>query len=187
MSTVDQIGAAVVEEIGQCLGRVSGEAVAEAVRLIAAAPRVFCAGAGRSGLAVRAFAMRLMHMGKSVHVLGEVTTPGIRAGDLLVGGSGSGRTASRVAAASKARELGAQVLLFTIDPSSPIGQAASGVVVIPAPSPKARGSGQGQSVQPMGSLFEQTLFVLLDVVVMLLMEREGLRSDEMFKQHANLE
>ena len=187
MSDVGQMGAAVAEEIRQCLGQVSGEAVEKAVQMIADAPRIFCAGAGRSGLAVRAFAMRLMHMGMTVHVLGEVTTPGICAGDLLVVGSGSGRTASLVAATGKARELGARVLLFTIDPSSPIAQAADGVVQIPAPSPKASGSGQGQSVQPMGSLFEQTLFVLLDVVVMLVMERESLRSEDMFKQHANLE
>ena len=47
------------------------------------ARRVFVTGAGRSGLVARAFANRLMHLGMSVHVVGEVTTPAIERGDAL--------------------------------------------------------------------------------------------------------
>ena len=41
------------------------------------APRIFCIGAGREGLAMRAFAMRLMHLGKPVHWIWDDTTPAI--------------------------------------------------------------------------------------------------------------
>lgn len=54
--------------------------------------KIFVAGAGRSGLMGRAFAMRLMHVGRSAYVVGETVTPGIEAGDVLVLGSGSGET-----------------------------------------------------------------------------------------------
>ncbi len=73
---------------------------------------------------MRAFGMRLMHLGKTVHVVGETTTPGIAATDLLILGSGSGRTASLVVMAEQARRLGAKVLLFTTDAESPLARLA---------------------------------------------------------------
>lgn len=185
--TPEQVLAAILDELRACLGSISTDAARPAVEALATTATVFCAGAGRSGLAMRAFAMRLMHMGRDVHFVGDVTTPGIRSGDLLVIGSGSGSTASLRAAAEKARGLGAKILLFTIDPTSPIGQMADAVVEIPAPSPKAAGGGRAASKQPMGSLFEQALFLTLDAIVWLLMCRLGLNSGEMFGRHANLE
>jgi len=137
---------------------------------------------------MRGFAMRLMHMGKTVHVVGDVTTPGIEAGDLLVIGSGSGSTGSLQVIAEQAKKHGATVLLLTIVPDSPIGSMADVVVQIPAPSSKAPDATETvESLQPMGSLFEQALFVLGDVLVLALMQAQGLDSDEMFARHANLE
>lgn len=180
--------AAVAEEIRACLGRVEPASVEAAVERLVAAERVFVAGAGRSGFMVRGFAMRLMHAGRRVHVVGEPTTPAIGRGDLLVIGSGSGRTASLLAMARTARELGAGILLYTIDARSPIAALADAVVVIPAPSPKAAVPGDAcSSVQPMGSLFEQSLLLVLDATVLLLMGRLGLDPAEMFARHANLE
>ena len=39
----------------------------------------------------------------------------------------------------------------------------------------------------MGSLFEQSLFIFLDLVILRLMQRTALDSAGMFKRHANLE
>jgi 6-phospho-3-hexuloisomerase len=178
----------IVAELGQCLGAVSASEVDRAVTLLDGAPRVFLAGAGRSGLAIRAFAMRLMHLGLNVHLLGDTTTPAFTAADLLVIGSGSGRTASLLASAQKARQLGGKIVLVTIDPGSPIGQLADATVRVPAPSPKATDTaGALRSIQPMGSLFEQSLLLLLDAMIIELMTRRKLTSDTMFERHANLE
>ena len=57
-----------------------------------AAQRVYVAGAGRSGLIARAFAMRLLHLGFDVYVVGETVTPALQPGDTLVVFSGSGET-----------------------------------------------------------------------------------------------
>src|SRR5512136_868994 len=56
--------------------------------------RVYVAGAGRSGLIARAFAMRLLHLGFDVYVVGETVTPALQRGDTLVIFSGSGETHS---------------------------------------------------------------------------------------------
>jgi len=178
----------VISELEVCLAKVSPESLKEAVGEIIAAKRVFLAGAGRSALGIRGFAMRLMHTGKTTYLVGETTTPGIGAGDLLVIGSGSGRTASLHSMAKTAQGAGARILLVTIDPSSPIGQLADRVIEIPTPSPKVVGAEtKGRSIQPMGSLFEQSLFILLDCLVLLIMKEENLTSEEMFTRHANME
>ena len=67
--------------------------------------KVLVMGAGRSGLVGRAFAMRLMHLGFNVYVLGETITPSIGKGDVVVAISGSGRTQLIVTAAEAAKKV----------------------------------------------------------------------------------
>ena len=178
----------VLEEVTACVRQLSGESLAQAAALIETAPQIFVAGAGRTGLCMRAFAMRLMHLGKTVHVVGETTVPGIKAANLLILGSGSGRTPSLLAMAERARRHGARVLLFTIDAASPLAALADHLVIIPAPSPKAaEGVPALASAQPMGALFEQSLFVLCDSLILGLMRQAGVGAAQMFERHANLE
>ncbi|TFG63655.1 MAG: 6-phospho-3-hexuloisomerase [Spirochaetales bacterium] len=176
----------VLDELGRTLRHVHPAGLDRAADMIAEARAVFLAGAGRSALGIRGFAMRLMHLGRRVYVAGETTTPGIRKDDLLVIGSGSGKTAGLVAMSGKARENGAKILLLTMDPSSPLGIAADHIIEIPAPTPKS-GKSAGVSIQPMGTLFEQSLFITCDILVLLLMRKLNLTSEEMFSRHANLE
>jgi len=190
LSEIDErnVARAVLAEIGRTVEKISPRQLTGAVELISSSERVFLAGVGRSALGIRGFAMRLMHMGKSAYVVGDVTTPGISCGELLIIGSGSGRTASLLAIAQKARQIGARILLITISRQCPIGKLADSVIEIRAPSPKATDARTGaRSVQPMGSLFEQAMFILLDSLVLLLMKGQALTSDEMFTRHANLE
>lgn len=187
-SSAKSIAVEVCAEVGKCMSRVDEAELDGAVEFIARAERVFVAGAGRSGYAVRALAMRLMHMGKRVFVVGETTTPAIAKSDLLIIGSGSGRTASLVAAAEKARGIGAAIMLVTIDVESSIARLADCVVRVDAASPKATGgASENVSIQPMGAMFEQVMFLLFDSLVVALMRAENMSSDAMFKNHANLE
>ena len=188
MSSFADLVRAVTSELAQCLSRVPPESVERAVDEITTGKRVFLAGSGRSGSGVRAHAVRLVHMGKAAHVVGDATTPPITDRDLLLIGSGSGRTASLVSTAEKAKKAGARILLVTIDPESPLARLAHTIVEIPAPAPKVVSSREpATSIQPLGNLFEQALFILLDIFIMLMMQREGITSDEMFARHANLE
>ena len=144
-------------------------------------------GAGRSGFQVKGFAMRLMHMGKHSYVVGETCTPNIKEDGLLVICSGSGETKSLVNHASKAKEVGAKIALITINPESSIAKMADVVIEISAPSPKSAKEGDIKSIQPMGSLFEQSEGLFMDIAIMMLMERNHMDSDTMFGRHANME
>jgi 6-phospho-3-hexuloisomerase len=187
----DPIGEAleqILAEVAACVRQVSFQDLARAVDLMDSFPRIFVAGAGRSGLCMRALGMRLMHLEKTVYVVGETTTPSIVAQDLLILGSGSGRTTSLLAIAGQARRQGAKILLFTTDASSPLAELADYRVVIPAPSLKTTEGISGLiSMQPLGTLFEQSMLILCDSLIVGLMQRTGINATQMFERHANLE
>ncbi|MEM4644156.1 MAG: SIS domain-containing protein, partial [Candidatus Methanomethylicaceae archaeon] len=75
--------------------------------------KILIVGAGRSGLAGRAFAMRLMHLGFNVYVFGDVITPAVGEGDIVIAISGSGTTKIIVTAATAAKEVRAKVIAIT--------------------------------------------------------------------------
>ncbi|MCE4148411.1 6-phospho-3-hexuloisomerase, partial [Bacillus velezensis] len=54
-------------------------------------------------------------------------------------------------------------------------------------SPKEETGGDRKTIQPMGSLFEQTLLLFYDAVILKIMEKKELNSADMFTKHANLE
>ena len=109
-------------------------------RLISNAKRIFVVGTGRSALALRMVAMRWMHLGLVVHVVGETTTPAIVRGDLLVVASGSGKTATVLHAVEVATSVGAEVLALTADRSSMLAAKATALVVIEAAGKQERDS-----------------------------------------------
>jgi 6-phospho-3-hexuloisomerase len=150
------------------------------------AKKIFVAGAGRSGLMSKSFAMRMMHMGLDPYVVGETVTPNLEKDDIFIIASGSGETKSLVAMAQKAKSIGATLAAVTISPESTIGQLADIVVKLPG-SPKDQEGAQYKTIQPMASLFEQTLLLFYDAVILRLMEKKGLDSTTMFSRHANLE
>jgi 6-phospho-3-hexuloisomerase len=153
--------------------------------MILVARRVFVTGAGRSGLALKMAAMRLMHLGLAVHVAGEVTTPAIGPGDLLLVASGSGTTAGAVHAAEVAVNAGAQVLALTVTRKSNLGKLAHGVVVIRAAT--KRDHGGTMSEQYAGALFEQSTLLIMDAIFQAMWRECGASAEELWKRHANLE
>lgn len=179
--------AEVLRELERTLSAISPDAAEQLVDRIVGAKKILVAGAGRSGLAVKGFAMRLMHMGFDAYVVGETVTPNFTPDDLLLVGSGSGETGSLVHMAKKGREIGGTIALITIFPQSSIGQLADVTVHIPAPTPKVSADSGWTSIQPMGTLFEQSLSIFLDLTILRLMERAAKDSTGMFKRHANLE
>ena len=80
----------VLDELAETMRAVDPGGLRALEERLGAARRVFVAGAGRSGLVVRAFAMRLMHLGLDGHMVGDMTTPALGEGDLLVVSAGPG-------------------------------------------------------------------------------------------------
>ena len=153
--------------------------------LVSGAERVFVHGAGRSGLALRMTAMRLMHLGLTVHVVGEVTSHAIGEGDVLLTASGSGTTSGIVSAAESAVDAGARVAAITTAADSPLAGVATAVVVVPA-AEKLDRSGSA-SAQYAGGLFEQVVVLVGDALFHALWQRSGQSADDMWPRHANLE
>lgn len=83
-------------------------------------------------------------------MVGETITPNFAQGDLLLIGSGSGKTGSLISIAEKAKKIGGNIALITILPESSIRQLANITIKIPAPTPKATGAESWTSIQPMG-------------------------------------
>jgi len=184
---IRDLGKKVVDELGSTISQISESGDKAFINKILEAKRIFLAGAGRSGLMARGFTMRLMHMGFTVYFAGEVVTPGIDKEDLLIVCSGSGATESLVSMANKCKKIGAQLALITIAADSPIANLADVVITIPAPATKIEGDTGFTSIQPMGSLFEQSLLIVLDTTILKIMDIKQISEKVMFARHANLE
>ncbi|WP_373233238.1 6-phospho-3-hexuloisomerase [Cohnella sp.] len=185
METI-KYAAEIIKELHRSVEQIADAEAETLADIILQSNKVFVAGAGRSGLMGRAFAMRLMHTGIHAYVVGETVTPGIDKGDVLIVGTGSGETRSLIPMAQKAKSLEASVVAVTIAPESTIGCLADALVKLPG-SPKDQASGCHTTIQPMASLFEQTLLVFYDAVILRLMDKRGQDSGRMYGRHANLE
>ena len=150
--------------------------------LLDQAKRIFVSGAGRSGLIGRFFAMRLMHSGYDVSVVGEIVTPSIKAGDLLIIISGSGETEQLIAFTKKAREIGAKILLISAKSDSTIGDMADAVFQIGTADLYGKVKGM-----PMGTVFELSTLFFLEAIISHIIHEKGIPEEEMRSRHANLE
>lgn len=173
------------DEIADTAAKIDEHEVAGLAGHLSQNGRVFIAGAGRSGLVLRMAGMRLMHLGLTVHIVGDTTTPAISAGDLLLVASGSGTTAGVVKAAQTAAKAGARIAAYTTNPVSPLAELADALVIIPAAQKTDHGS--NLSRQYSGSLFEQVLFLATEAVFQSLWDNTDVPAEELWLRHANLE
>ncbi|MDN6003693.1 MAG: SIS domain-containing protein [Enterococcus sp.] len=173
----------IIDEVMNVGNGINDLEVDQMVAAIQSANHIFLAGAGRSGLMIRGFANRLLHLGFSVSIVGEISSPHTKAGDLFLIGSGSGETTSLVNQAKIAKENGVSIGLVTTNPKSTLGNLADARIVVPAQSKQSATA----TLQPMGSSFEQTSLFLYDTMVLYLMEKTGESNDTMKPRHADLE
>jgi len=157
--------------------------------------KIFVVGAGRSGLVAKSFALRLMHLGFSVYVMGETIIPRMKKGDVLVALSGSGRTRSVISVAEAAKSVGAIVVSITTFMDSPLAKLGDVVVLIPGRTKLAKEDdylvrqviGLHEPLTPLGTLFEDLAMIFLDGVVVELMDKLGVTEEELKERHANVE
>src|SRR5699024_7999258 len=123
--------------------------------------RFFFLGEGRSGLIAKAVAMRLMHTGKQVYVVGETTTPAIEKGDLLIVISGSATSVNIVNSIEKAIKSNAEIFLVTTNDKSV--QYHKRLLINAAT--KLRKEHEPESIQPLGNQFDQFAHLVLDAAI----------------------
>ena len=139
------------------------------IQRIQAAPHVFLAGMGRSGHIARCFAVRLTQLGKVSYVVFEATSPSVSEGDLLLICSGSGSTSTMITIAEKAKRAGGEIAVITGNPLSPLGRMADIRVCLPPVLPPGLPEEETLVLQPLQTLFEQSLLMVLDAMTIELM------------------
>lgn len=154
---------------------------------IKGAGRIFVMGVGREGIAGRAFAMRLMHLGKEVHWIWDDTTPGMHEGDLFIAINGSGKIGHIHYVASQAKETGASLAVVTGSPGEKTALSADCLLFVPASVFNGTDKRIVPSIQPMGNLFEQHLFLLFDILIMMMEEEWKVTDEQMEERHRNIE
>lgn len=186
-----------IESVRESLTRVQLDQVEKMVveMLASTDRRILVLGAGRSGLIGRAFAMRLMHLGFQVFVMGETITPSIGKGDLIIALSGSGTTKLVVTAAEIGKTVGAKIIAITSYVDSDLAKLADDVVLVKGRTRVADEKdyflrqlmGEHELMAPLGTVFEISLMTFLDGIVVELMHRLNLTEGELRKRHATIE
>jgi 6-phospho-3-hexuloisomerase len=185
----------IAEHIKKVALNLDAGSVTSLVNSIMGSQRIFIMGAGRSGLAAKAFAMRLMHMGFNVYVVGETTTPAVQPDDLVIAVSGSGETPSIASLGTIAKKIGSKLAAITSNKDSTLGIISDIVVIIPGRTKEdinyedyheRRMIGYPQ-LAPLGTIFEISALVFLDAVISELMVRTGSSEAELKKRHTVFE
>ncbi|CAG7856029.1 3-hexulose-6-phosphate synthase / 6-phospho-3-hexuloisomerase [biofilm metagenome] len=172
----------ILDKISSVLSATNDEYYQGLTDMLDGANRIFVSGAGRSGLVGRFFAMRLVHSGYDTSMVGEVVTPSINAGDLLIVISGSGETEQLIAFTKKAQSVGAKILLICSKATSTIGDMADAVFQIGRTEQYSKVVGM-----PMGTVFELSTLSFLEGAISHIIHDKGIPEEIMRARHANLE
>ena len=170
-------------KIKDILSKVSKDEIDKVKNFFLTSNRVFVYGAGRSGLVAKAFAIRLMHLGFQTFVIGETITAPVQQGDLVVIISGSGETIPAVMTAEIAQNLKASVVSITGKRKSDIARFADITIYISAACKDI----ERKKFAPLGTLFEASVWILLDGLIADLLESKHESEENMRSRHATLQ
>lgn len=183
---MDRIKDTILKELSEPFLSISEEEVNTLINAILSAKRIFTYACGREGLMLKAFAMRLHHLGFKVHVVGDVTTPAIGPNDLLIAVCGPGYVSTVITIADIAKMAGANVIGITANPKGEISKYCNSIVNIPAQTMVVKAE-EVKSIQPMGAVFEQAQLLLEEYIVVKLVDKLKVSESDMRSRHANLE
>lgn len=185
----------IANHLKTAMEKLDKECVTKIIDEILKADKIFVMGAGRSGLVAKAFAMRLMHLGFNVYVIGETITPAANKKDVVIAISGSGETTSMVSLGKVTKEIGSKLITITSNKDSTLGKLSDNTMIIYTKDGSSTGGGylerhlRGEytKLAPLGTIFEITSLVVLDALIAELMYRTGKSEDDLKLQHTKHE
>lgn len=184
----DELTKAIVEEHEKVFELLDMNELQMAIDAIKEAKNIFVFAAGREGISLRGFTMRLAHFGKTVHWLFDDTTIGVRPGDLYITSEGFGAVGSLEYYMKKVKEAGGKILSFTGNPDGKdVKKYSDYIVFVRSMAYLVYRTDVVPTVQIMGNQYEQHLYMLCDVIIMLLIEEMGLTYEDLERQHRNVE
>ena len=139
--------------------------------------KIICIGAGRMGYSVRAFSMRLMHLGFNSSFLSDTNVSRIDKNTLVIISTGSGETPTNILYANQVKNAGGVLCVITKNIHSSVGKLADYILELKCPP----------SVQPMKSLTEQYTYILFDYIVYRLIEINKFEESTLLSMHSILE
>lgn len=176
----------IINELENTLGSIKIEEIEQLMAEIQKAEKVFFVGVGRVLLSLKSIAKRLAHLGIKTYIVGQITEPAITEKDLLIVGSGSGETAFPLIIAKKAKQFNATVAHIGANSQSSMREYVDLFIKIPV-STKLQLPGEIPSIQPMTSLFEQSLLLLGDTIALMMIKEKNIDMHALWQYHANLE
>lgn len=185
----------IVDNIKGVSSEIDSERIEKMLDMLISANNVFIIGLGRSGLVARAFAMRLMHLGINVYVVGETITPAIYDKDCLLAISGSGETSFIISTAKISKKRGANVIAVTSYEDSTLGNLSDLIIHIKGRTKidsekdyiKRQINGRHQPLAPLGTLFEVSTLIFLEGIIAELMHKMGKTEEDLKARHTVLE
>jgi len=176
----------ILEENRYLVKNIAGKAAKNFIQRIRNAESIFFSAQGRTGFILRCFCMRLMHLGYRVYFCGETITPAITDNDMLIVLSGSGETPSTLEAVRLAKQYKAEVFGILGNIESRIGSLVDHSIHIPGTTKLCR-EGEPESAQMAGSLFEQSAFLFLETVVLMIYQTRKKDVKSVSSRHAIIE
>jgi 6-phospho-3-hexuloisomerase len=179
----------VCRELVSILAGISMDEAGSFCRMLGEARVIATHGLGREGLVMRAFTMRLFHLGLQATPIGDVTLPAVGEGDLLVVSAGPGAFQTIAALMRIARAAGAKIVLLTAEANAPLRALADLTVVLPARTmaQDAHSMPTIAAALPLGSAFEIALLLFSEHVVVQLSSQLAVDEAAMRRRHTNLE
>lgn len=173
----------IMDEIEHVVANVKKDEIDQVIGLIQKDRRIFVAGEGRSGFSAKGFAMRLMHLGYTVYVVGETITPGHKGGGYSDRSIRIRKEHQRCGRCpEKRKRKNASVIAVTSKRESPLAGFADQILVIPGTVKGDTGEKRG-SIQLLSSLFDQSLHIVLDAVCLLLSYRDNTANESATGAH----
>lgn len=181
-----EIADMILHEIEAVIHQIDPEEAELLVHEILKAEKVFLFAVGRVFLSLQCFGKRLSHLGVDCQIVGSITEKPATDKDLLIIASGSGESKLPLEIARIARSKGARLALITSARASSIKAMSDIAVHLPCPTKNDPHTGV-PSQQPMSSLFDQSLHIFGDIIAMLIQQEKGLKTEDLWRYHANLE
>lgn len=172
----------IMKELQICLDQINEEEYEHVVQLLREDRTLHFFGEGRSGLVAKMIAMRLMHSGKKVYVIGETISPAIKETDVCVLISGSAKTKSIHHIASQAKKNEAKVFLITANKAAFKNDVFTKGLWINAAT-KYDVQDEPKTIQPLGNQFDQLAHIVLDGAVIDSVDEMNM----MMENHTNVE
>lgn len=180
---------AVLDELCRTLESIDPASLEQLKNDILAADQVFFVGVGRVMLSLQSICKRLAHLGVKAHYVGEITEPHLDKNDLLIVGSGSGSSLFPLAIAKKARTtVDCRIVHIGSKANSPMKDICDYMVRVPV---RTKNDLEDEhvidSVQPMTTLFEQSLLLIGDILAKMIIDERQLDMKSLWQYHANME